>query len=96
MTKVKIMLSAVAGLATIGGAFALKAKKLGTLPLYTIRSFSTAAPTGFQYCTILLTATGTVYDVPTAGSSYYYVTETAPSASNLKNPCQYAYYTEAE
>lgn len=91
MAQAKLILSTVAVLATIAGAFALKEKRLCS-PLYTIKSFNLNAPTGFQYCTAILDESGTVFDVPMYGANYYYVTETAPSLPNLRNPCSYAYY----
>jgi hypothetical protein len=95
MTKVKIMLSAIAALATVGGAFALKAKKVGSKALYVSRAHNADAPVGQEYCTLTLSNVGTAYEIrPTvpAGFSYFYITETAP-IGNAQDLCTYKYYT---
>lgn len=87
MGKTKIMLSAVAALAASGGVFALKSKKIGLTPLYTIDSFEINGP---QSCDYFL-AEGTINTHPIL-SFYYYVTLLAPIVGDGAN-CTYKYYT---
>jgi hypothetical protein len=100
MNKTKIMLSAIAAISAVGGAFALKSKKLGCKTVY-VSQLNTdpgapIPPAGQQYCTITLQHDATAYEVRPSGSlssfSYFYVTETPPigTAADL---CTYKYYT---
>jgi hypothetical protein len=99
MNKIKIMLSAIAALATVGGAFALKAKKLGSKTLY-VSYFDPEnppiTPVGQQYCTVTVENLGTAYEIRPTGSlsglQYFYVTETTPIGTSA-DLCTYKYYT---
>lgn len=79
MNKAKIMLSAVAAIAAVGGAFALKSKKVSGIPLYKPSVFRTTGIYGtVQYCDTYL---GTGQKL--AGTGNYYVTITNPSLCNF-------------
>jgi hypothetical protein len=100
MNKFKIILATTAALTTIGGAFALKAKKLGSKVLYVSyldpENPPPITPAGQQYCTVTCQNVGTAYEVRPTGilSSflYFYVTETAPLGTGA-DLCTYKYYT---
>lgn len=87
MTNAKIMLSAVAAVAAVSGAFALKSKKIGVTPLYTIHEFKINGP---QSCDRFLTD-GSINTLSPL-SFYYYVTIAVPVSGDGAN-CTLKYFT---
>lgn len=76
MKKAKIMLVAIAVLATVGGALAFKASKFG------LKKFCTTTTTVGGFCSIATSATYTD-QTPIAFSVYYTTTDPSLNCTNL-------------